>query len=522
MSGSKKKNGTADAAAKTQNKRELAKQQEAAKKKKTKIIAIVVAVAFVILFACALFMNSNLIRRMGTAYQVDDMRFSPAEFTFHYYNNYYDYVEYIYAEAYEYASMLLPDTTQSLDVQMYDENITWKQHFQEYSEECLTRDVALYKEGKERGFEMTDEQMQKYQDEIDGIESSATALGYSNVDKYLARYYGSACTYDILKEQLLFLYYADSYEEYFNDSLSFSDEEILAKYEEKKNSYDCFTFRYYIVYSEKVDESQYETEEEIEAANDKALADAHEKAAAAAAAIHSEQDMIDAARAENSETYGEDDSTRREYDGQLLGSTYGDWLREAERKPLDVELFDVSVGTYVVMFLNRTDNGYPTRNARTIVINPETVNKDNYADEPDDTAYEAAVAAAKDSACDEAEELLQRFREDPTEDNFAQLAIENSDGTNASDGGMVSQANRSTLAGEPGKWLFDEARKPGDSEVMWSENAGGYYIVYYIGEDMPYNMSLADKQLKTDALNDWEEQLTAGITTRKTWMYSLA
>ncbi|MBR6951530.1 MAG: peptidylprolyl isomerase [Oscillospiraceae bacterium] len=512
---------SADTGVKTPNRRETARQQEAAKRKKTRAIGIAVVAVVIVLLGCALFVNSKAIRRMGTAYQVDDMRFSPAEFTFHYYNNYYDYVEYVYTDAYEYANVLLPDTTQSLDVQMYDETTTWKQHFQEYCEECLTRDVALYKEGMESGFEMTADQMQKYQDEVEGIESSATALGYSNVNKYLARFYGPACTYDILKEQLKFLYYADSYEEYFKENLAFSDEEVRAKYEEKKDSYDSFTFRYYIVYADKTDETQYDSEEERAAAEEKALKEAHAKAETAAAGIHSEQDMIDAARADNAETYAEDDSTRREYDGQLLGSTYGPWLRDPERKPLDVGLFDVTVGTYVVMFLDRTDNGYPTRNARTIVVNPAVVDSADYAAD-ESGAYDNAVAAAKEDARKEAEDLLNRFRDDPTEENFAQLATENSDGTNAAEGGLLSQAGKSTLTGEPGQWLFDEARKPGDVEMMWSENAGAYYIVYYVGEDMPYNMYLADKQLKTDAMNAWEEQLTDGITAKKTWMYALS
>lgn len=518
---SSKKTVPAGEEAKTLSKRELAKQQEVAKKKKTKVTAIIIVAVCVVLLGCALFMNSKIIRRQGTAYVVDDMRFNPAEFTFHYYNYYYDYVEYVYTEAYEYATVLLPDTTQSLEGQMYDDTTTWKQHFQDYCEDCLKRDVGLYKEGKELGYEMTEEQMQKYQEEVEGIESSATALGYTNVNKYLARYYGPACTYDIVKEQLLFLYYAEGYEEFFNDSLVYSDEEILAKYQERKDYYDSFSFRYFIIYPEDVDESQYETEEEAQAAKDEALAAAHEKAEAIAAGIHSEQDLIEAARTENSEDYAEDDSTRRVYDGQLLGSTYGPWLREAERKPLDVDIFDISVGTYVVMFLDRNDNSYATRNARTILVTPETVNKDDYADEEDDTAYDAAVEAAKEAAHSEAEEILTKFKEDPTEENFTQLAIDNSDASNATDGGLWSQANKSTLATTASEWLFDEARQPGDVELLWVEGVGGYYIIYYIGEDMPYNMYLANNQLKTDALNAWEEQLTADITTKRTWMYAL-
>ena len=109
----------------TQNKREQAKKQEAAKRKKLRITAIIIVAVCVLLLASALFMNSNLIRRTGTAFKVDGMRFSPAEFTFHYNNYYYDYVEYVYSSAYEYASVLRPDTTQALDAQMYDETKTW-------------------------------------------------------------------------------------------------------------------------------------------------------------------------------------------------------------------------------------------------------------------------------------------------------------------------------------------------------------------------------------------------------------
>ena len=45
--------------------------------------------------------------------------------------------------------------------------------------------------------------------------------------------------------------------------------------------------------------------------------------------------------------------------------------------------------------------------------------------------------------------------------------------------------------------------------------------MYYIGEDMPYNLYLADEQLKRDALNEWEEHLTGSSETKRTWMYSL-
>ena len=521
MSGSKREKELTSGGEKVLNKRELARLEEAKKKKKTQRTAIIIIVICALLLAAALVMNSNFARRHGRAFSVDDMDVTPAEFTFHYYNYYYDYLEYVYTEAYEYVSVLLPDTTQSLEAQMYDDTTTWKDHFQEYCEENLKKDVALYKQGKSVGFEMSEEQQRKYDDQVAGVESSATATGYSSVDKYLSHYYGPACTYEILKEQLAFLYYAESYEEYYKDSISFTDEEILDKYEERKDYYDSFEYRYFIVYPEDIDEDAYETDEEKEAAEQVALQAAHARAIELVAKIDSEEDMIEAARSVDGETYAEDDSTHRKYNGELLGSTYGPWLRETDRKAGDVEVFDISVGTYIVMFLSRDDNSYLTRNVRTILITPETVNKDDYSEEEDDTAYNEAVEMAKSAAHDDIEQIRKDFEADPTEENFAQLAIDKSKSTNAADGGLWANANHDTLPDEVTEWLFDDARKEGDTEIIWGDIAGGYYLTYYIGEDMPYNLYLADKKLKDDAQLEWEEALTADMVTKRTWMYSL-
>jgi len=503
------------------NKRQIAKLEEAKKAKKTTVTALIVVAVCLVLLVCGLIMNSKFICRQGKAYSVDGMDFTPAEFTFHYYNYYYDYVENVYTNYTDYASMLLPNTSTSLESQEYEDGVTWKEHFQEYCETSLAKDVALYNEGKSVGFTLTEEQEAEYQNEIDSLETSAASMGYSDVNKFMANYYGAACTFDIVKEQLAFLYYATAYNEYYINSLDFSDQEIADKYQERKDYYDSFDYRYLIVYSADVDESAYETDEEVDAAKEAALSEAHDKAESIMNGIHSESDFIAAANEYDAESYPDDDSTFREYNGDLLGSTYGPWLREADRKTGDMELFDISVGTYLVMFVGRTDNGYNTRNLRTIYITPEDVDSDDYADEEDDTAYNAAVEQAKLDAMTKAQDLLDKYLADPTEDNFAALATENSKSSSAYNGGLYSNACKTDLTTEVVAWLFDDARQSGDTELIWSEAASGYYITYYIGEDMPYNLHLAKTTLLDNAKNEWEENLTANSSAKRTWMFSL-
>ncbi|MCQ2452608.1 MAG: hypothetical protein MJ075_05685, partial [Oscillospiraceae bacterium] len=328
-------------------KREQAKLEEKKRTKKTMRITIIVILVCALLLAAALTINSNFMRRQGKAFSVNGMDFSAAEFNFHFYNYYYEYVQYVYTEVPDYAGMLLPNSSTTMEAQQYSEGVTWKDHFMEYTESCLKEDTALYKAGKAEGFEMSADQMQAYEDEIEGLATQASTYGYSSVDKLIQKTYGASVTEEILKEQLLFVYYAQAYEEHCKSAIQFTDAEIQQRYEEKKDMYDLFDYRYFIVYPEAVDEEQYKDDEEgLAAAKEAALADAHDRAAAIAAGIKTPEDFAAAAKEYDPEKYSEEGSVKRSYNGELLGGTYGPWLRDAARKSGDVEIFDISVGVY--------------------------------------------------------------------------------------------------------------------------------------------------------------------------------
>ena len=523
MSGSKEKTKRNVEKEQGLDKRERELLEEKKQNKKTRTLAIAIVLIVVVLLAIALLVNSNFLRRNATAIKIGDTKFTVADFDFHYYNNYYDYLTYVYSYQSDYASVLLPESGKPLDSQSYDENRTWKDYFQEYALKNLTRQVALYNEGHEVGFEMSEEDIAALNEELNKMETSATAAGYASVDKYIAAYYGKSVTYEILKKNLEYITYAEKYEEYYKNSLTYTDEEIDAQYNAKKEMYDKYHFRYIMVFSDKVDEEAYDNEDDLQAAKDAAAAVAHDKAEAYASRIKAGESIIDIAREYDSEKYAEDDSTLRDYNGDVLGSTYGPWLRDDARKSGDVGTFDISTGTYVVQYEGRDDNHYETVNMRSVAIVPDTVNASDYENEENDDAYNAAVEEAKNNAKKKAEDLYQEWKDNGGgEDEFAQMAIDNSGDSQASEGGLWENVYDGQYSSAINSWLYDKSRKEGDTTVIYSEDAGAYFILYFKGYGELYAEYLAETDLRNTDINAWDEALTADLTASKTWMYSLA
>lgn len=499
---------------------EMLEKQKA--KKKTRKLAIIVVAIIVALLVIAVVLNSKFIRRDFTAVKVGDMEFSAAEYEFFYHNCYYDYYSYVYSsEMANYASMLLPQSGTPHASQSYRDGQTWKDFFDEYTFENLSRYVGLYNEGKSVGFEMSEEELAEVQEELDGLSDTAALYGYTDVNKYLTNLYGSSITMEILEKCINFISYANAYEESYKAAIEFTDDEINAQYEEDKNMYDSYEYRYFLVKAESVEETDYDSTEEYEAAKEAAQAEARALAESYVSKIKSEEDYIAVAKEYDSESYGEDDSTFRRYNGELLGSTYGDWLRDSSRKSGDMTTADISTGTYVVYFLNRSDNHYNTVNARMIVIPYDTVDADDYEDEEDDTAYNEAVAAEIEEARVKAEDLLQQWKDEGGgEELFGEYADDNTK-ESGYEGGLHENIPQYQYSDEINNWLYDATRVEGDTAIFYSENSGAYYIIYFSGVGEVYAEYLARTDLVNDAVDAWDGNLTENIEINKTWLFAL-
>ena len=496
-------------------------ERQKAKKKTRKLVIAVVAI-LVVLLAVTLVLNSKFIRRDFTAITIGDMEFSVAEYEFHYYNCFYEYYSYVYSsEMATYAAEFLPQSGVPHASQAYKDGQTWKDFFDEYTYDTLVRYVGIYKQAKAAGFVMSDEKVAKLNEEIEGLSETAMMYGYTNVEKYVKDLYGSSITMEILEECTEFLHYVLAYEEYYKESLVYSDDEVNTQYNNFKDKYDLYEYRYFLVKADEVDKYSFETDEEAEAAMADAQKAAHAIAEGYLARINNEIDFVAIAKEHNAESYDAEDSTLRRYNGSMLGSVYGEWMQDPARKYGDITLADMNTGTYVVFFIGREDNHYDTVNARMLVVPYEAVNKEDYAEEEDDTAYNEAVEASKEAARIEAEDILQQWKDEGGTAELFDEYVEQYYHDYGYNGGLEENIYQDKYSKEINDWLYDPARVEGDTTIIYSDNMEAYYIIYFSGTGAVYAKNMAENDLRKVDLDIWEESLIADVEITKTWLYSL-
>ena len=112
------------------------------------------------------------------------------------------------------------------------------------------------------------------------------------------------------------------------------------------------------------------------------------------------------------------------------------------------------------------------------------------------TEEEKANAKAK------AEEILAEYLKDPTEEHFADLAMEYSeDPGSKSKGGLYEGISQETNFVEPFKnWCLDSARQAGDTDIV--ETNYGYHVMYFVGSDLSWKATARHsiRMAHTDAI----------------------
>ena len=122
---------------------------------------------------------------------------------------------------------------------------------------------------------------------------------------------------------------------------------------------------------------------------------------------------------------------------------------------------------------------------------------------PADTESDADWADAQEKA----QEIYDTWKNNPTENYFAQLAGNYSEDTGSSaNGGLYEGVTPGEMVEAFDSWCFDSARQPGDTEIVKTEF--GYHIMYFAGYGEEYWRYSAKNAL---ASRDWsalEGQLT--------------
>ena len=493
----------------SRSKEKKAKELAAEKKsrKQTVTMAIIIAVIVVALLLTALVINSSAIKRKATAVTVGDMKFSIVDFNYFYYSAYYQYVTDVYSQYPAYAETFLPDMSQSLRAQIVDTDTgeTWDDRFVKSTLDQLLDIGAVYQAGQKAGYVLSDERAHQLDETYEAAEAQAE-LSNVSLNKLLSRNYGKGITGEDYKRLMYISAYAEEYEQYIQDGFTYTQEQITSYYEENKDRLDVYGIRSFYI-------SQNDFPDGMTGA--KAAADAY------AADIHSEQDMIDAARDYNADTYGEDDSTLHYYAGSSLASQYYDWAVDPARQNGDVYVAENSVNNayYVVYFLERSQNEYPIAQLHMITMYPDSVSASDYETTE---AYNAAQETAKADLKAEAEEILRQWNaaDEKNLDTFQVLYDDHTDDYYYLNG-LVECYYKHLYTPEMDAWVYDSARKEGDAAVFVTPDDQIAYFVRFdqLGEN--YCDYLGRDGLSTADFLAWDASIKEGLTAEKGTLFSL-
>ena len=457
--------------------------EEALAEKKFRRNAIIAVVCIVLVVAAALVINSNLFYQNLTAVKVGNTSYSPAELNV-FYRNTYNGIYSSYSAYGELASYMLPDSSTPLDEQNYDDERTWADYLLEQTEDNLQEVTALYDAAMAAGYTMTDADRESVSSQIASMESYAASNNMSNINQFLSAYYGKGVTAKVYESVITRLVIAESYRTQLLNEMTWSDEELRSWYAGHKDEYDVIEYAYYYIgtTSELVADSS--DEEKLTAA--KAIADG-----IAEAASGGDLTSFEAAVAE----YADGAEPYHQYtQGQSLSSYYSEWLLDGARKAGDTTAVQTDSAAYAVMYLGRDDNDYALRSMRHILINSVTDEEGEYTE------------AGREESRTRIEEIRSEWEQNPTEDNFAELANQYSeDAGSNTNGGLYEEITRHQMVESIDDFLFNEGHSTGDTGVVFGESTAyeGWHLVYYAGEGENYQVLLSENNRKDEAYTEY-------------------
>lgn len=488
----------------TEKEKKEAKQAKSLKIQTT--IFIVVCVLMVAVLVAFAVLNTGIVERNATALTVGEHKISAAEMNYFYVNEANNY----YSQNADFLGYFISPTT-PLDKQVLssETGATWADQFMDMAV-TKARDVyAIYDEAVKSGFELSQTDKDNIDAAIDSLSTIASFSGASSANAYLRSFFGRGCNTATYRHFLTVQQTVSAYTSQYVDGISYTDED-LAEYEAKDPlKYNNYDFRYYFVAAQDYYESDAPTDEEKAAAQKTAKEEAEQMAAASQG---NEAAFIEMANEMKAKTSDDTDSST-EYDASTatlytdierdnVNTTIADWITDPSRKEGDCEAIvskstvdgqeDQIIGYYVAFFLNTTDNSDVfTKDVRHILISGST-----------------------DESKAKAEELLSKFSENPTEENFAALATENTEDPGSKDnGGLYEAVQPGQMEDAFNDWCFTEDHKPGDYGLI--QTSYGYHLMYMVGDNVSCRKAMIVSDYQSDVYAEWYTGVTEAYTQER-------
>lgn len=352
-------------------------KKEADKKKKQRTKWIIVGVALVIFFAFAIYLNSGALYRSldaltvkNTEVTVGDTTISAGERGFSVAEcNYVYHMQYIsLMNTYgNYASTLLHlDTTKPLDEQECPsfmnkegkENYTWDRYFRDATRSQLKQLAAYEAYAGQHDIKLDDDDLKEIDDTIASIAETAKKNNYGSVSKFLAANYGRGCNESVARAIMELQTLAGKVQASITDVETYTAEQLAEKYDSVKDSYDKFTYSYYLVAAELPEHEHSEDEDEhAHEPTDEAKAAAKATAEEILAKLSDGTSLADAAKAVVTDA---EIKEQTDLAGSSVETALSEWIKSADRKAGDTAVVDSGTGSYVVVFTKRDNNQAPT------------------------------------------------------------------------------------------------------------------------------------------------------------------
>ena len=463
-----------------------AKVTEAPKKsnktiKKVLAIAVSVILVLAIVFFCLI--NFGFFNNHGTAAVVSGHKLTPAMVNYFYRTT--------ISNMSEMLSYLGVDSSKSLSSQAYmnDQFDTWADYLLDQALAGASEIYALYDAAIADGYQLSDEDKAQIDSNIATYEMYAPYYGYESVDQMIAAEYGKGCNEENFREYMTVSLIASNYANDYNNSLSYSADQLSQYYQEHTEEFDAVTYRMYNVAVSEGTENVAKAMEELEV-----IAEDIATSSVGSELIFIEK-VNEYATEEDAFSMTTEDSTLRENNTKKnVDELFVDWLFDNERKEGDTTYIrNGDAGYYVLYFKSFTDNNYQLPNVRHILISSQDVND------------EEARAAAKEQA----EQLLSDFLAgEATEEAFAALATEKS--ADSAEGGLYENILHGKMVATFEDWCYDEARQIGDTGIVESDY--GYHVMYFSGYGETYLDYTVRETMRSNDYNVWYDGIIANVS----------
>ncbi len=482
------------------DKKTLAQQEEAKKKAVSKRRWTLGTVAVILLIALIFFLDSGFLYKGTTALTVGDEKYSPAEVNYAYASQYINTVN----QYGSYASMFGLDTSAGLSGLDKQQNPmgdgTWKDYFLSAAKDSLRQTKALTDYAAAQGIALDEEEIAQVDSGFDGLDDYARAQGFAGGDSFFAVNYGNGVTVKLARQASLDQALASKAYSAYYDGISYTDQELEDYYQSLEGSRDTYDYASYLVAAA--------MGEDEDAPSETALTEAAAEADAIVYAYKDGGDIEDVLErfqaAVDMDELGHEAQVSRSVSAGSLSPSFKEWLT-GERSPGDVTVIAGDEGSTVLLFLDHSDNHYPTVSVRHILINAEADEEGNWSEE--------ALSAARARA----EEILAEWKAgEQTEESFAALAEQYSeDGGSNTNGGLYEDVYKGQMVEEFNDFCFGD-RKPGDTAVVFGSNGSyaGYHVIYFVGEGPLYSSVIAESAKRSEAMNQWMDELTAAYEVK--------